>query len=363
MADGIPRVFIGSASESLDIVEVIKDRLTSFADVVAWNDESVFPPNQYLLDSLLGLSKSFDFAILVFGTDDKVISRGGGAMAPRDNVVFELGLFMSQLDRPRTFVLRPSGVRRYRILSDLGGLTLLTYETPPPRKSKDPYTVEEKKKTRVFLDGALKSACDAIVKDLSFRGRRNTPVAGVGLGPGNVLDAVDLVLNEIAEQQGREQTLVITNLAHDMGVTWPTIKNRLIDQTDLRNVTWRTLMVDPASPSVKSVAGAGISCQVAATRIKEIKWAREALNHAQRNRNIKFECRTHKDVPPFHGFLIDSEKLYLTMSKISPNGKYESASSPYWAFIRNAENPSISQPIDAFQSWVDRSWPASTMVR
>ena len=47
--------------------------------------------------------------------------------APRDNIVFELGLFMGALGRSRTFLVQPRGAG-LKVPSDLMGITPLTYE-------------------------------------------------------------------------------------------------------------------------------------------------------------------------------------------------------------------------------------------
>jgi predicted nucleotide-binding protein len=65
--------------------------------------------------------------VLVAGPDDEVTSRGTTAGAPRDNVVFELGLFMGALSRSRTFVCVPGGVA-LKIPSDLKGMTNIKYD-------------------------------------------------------------------------------------------------------------------------------------------------------------------------------------------------------------------------------------------
>jgi predicted nucleotide-binding protein len=67
-----------------------------------------------------------DFAALVFGPDDKVMSRGGEEMAPRDNVIFELGLFMGGLRRERTFVVKEQRTD-IKIPTDLMGMTPIPY--------------------------------------------------------------------------------------------------------------------------------------------------------------------------------------------------------------------------------------------
>jgi predicted nucleotide-binding protein len=48
---------------------------------------------------------SFDFAILVLTPDDLTQSRGKQQPSPRDNVVFELGLFIGALGRDRVFMV------------------------------------------------------------------------------------------------------------------------------------------------------------------------------------------------------------------------------------------------------------------
>ena len=48
---------------------------------------------------------------------------------PRDNALFELGLFMGHLGRERTFVVRPQG-DTVKIPSDLAGVTSAPYEWP-----------------------------------------------------------------------------------------------------------------------------------------------------------------------------------------------------------------------------------------
>jgi predicted nucleotide-binding protein len=363
MSAGIPRVFVGSASESLDVVDVIKERLKSTADVIAWNDESVFPPSQYLLETLLGLSRSFDFAILVFGSDDQVISRGERSAAPRDKVVFELGLFMSQLDRPRTFIVRPAGNVKYRILSDLGGFTSLTYEAPPLRKQKGSVSVDEKRKNTLFLESALQKACSGIVAAINHHGKRRAPDPAAQLGPENVLDVGAKLFEQIDAMQSGESKISVGNIAHDMGVTWPLLKARILDQKQIRNLHWRTLMIDPDSAEVKRVAGGGISTRIARSRIREMEWASDDLDRALRDRNVGFECRTYSEIPTFHGFLLNTESLFLTMSKVQRNGKLESSSSPYWVFRRDTENQQLSHPIEAFQSWFDYTWKRAHRVR
>lgn len=116
-----PVLFLGCSSEALPLATAIKEELAGDKiDARLWSS-GVFGPGGITLDTLLATAKASDFAAFVFGPDDVVISRTKEMDAPRDNVVFELGLFMGQLDRERAFVI--SGPQDIKVPSDLLGLT------------------------------------------------------------------------------------------------------------------------------------------------------------------------------------------------------------------------------------------------
>jgi hypothetical protein len=55
--------------------------------------------------------------------------RNDETLGPRDNVVFELGLFMGRLGRERTFIVRPES-GPLKIPSDLAGMSVASYDWP-----------------------------------------------------------------------------------------------------------------------------------------------------------------------------------------------------------------------------------------
>jgi predicted nucleotide-binding protein len=59
--------------------------------------------------------------------DDMTVSRGLRKKTPRDNVVFELGLFMGAIGRDRTFIVSPRK-NDLKLPTDLLGVTHLSYE-------------------------------------------------------------------------------------------------------------------------------------------------------------------------------------------------------------------------------------------
>jgi hypothetical protein len=123
-----PSVFIGSSSEGLSFARAVRTLLVRDAEITLWN-EGFFRPGSTFIETLVNALPRFDFAILVLTPDDLVESRDVAAFGPRDNVVFELGLFMGRLGRERTFVLHQAGAQM-KMPSDLAGVTMAQYEWP-----------------------------------------------------------------------------------------------------------------------------------------------------------------------------------------------------------------------------------------
>lgn len=123
------RLFIGSSSEELKLAELAKQVLEKDFDVTIWNDtiwdSSVFKINQNFLNDLLKASLQYDFGLLLGTGDDKVEYRGIEMVAPRDNILFELGLFMGRLGISKcAFVVE----KELKLLSDISGITLSSFE-------------------------------------------------------------------------------------------------------------------------------------------------------------------------------------------------------------------------------------------
>jgi len=125
-----PHIFIGSSSESLSVARKIKQALLKCSFTVSlWTDEQIFRLSRTYIESLEKAAQHHDFAILVFQGDDKVRSREKTYMAPRDNVIFEVGLFMGQLGRERTILVGPESLD-VKIPSNLLGLKKLNFSSP-----------------------------------------------------------------------------------------------------------------------------------------------------------------------------------------------------------------------------------------
>lgn len=121
------RVFIASSREALPVAEAVNIRLEHDAKVKLW--DNAFDLSSITLPTLVTRTKETDFAVFVFHKDDKTIIRGNTYSTVRDNVVFELGLFIGALGIERCFVLVPKSVESdFRLPTDLAGLTVASYD-------------------------------------------------------------------------------------------------------------------------------------------------------------------------------------------------------------------------------------------
>ncbi len=124
-----PRIFLGSSAQQAKLLQALTRGLEDVAQVEPWT--ASFNPGTTTLERLLELVHEVDFAAFVFARDDWTTNSpaaselsGAGQASPRDNVVFEAGLFGGVLGMRRTFILHASGAK---LPSDLLGLTLIRY--------------------------------------------------------------------------------------------------------------------------------------------------------------------------------------------------------------------------------------------
>lgn len=121
-----PVMFIGSSSEGLVTARRLAAALESkHLSVRIWSND-IFAASDTTIESLEQAATEVDFAILVLTPDDTTTSRGKRRAAPRDNVVYELGLFGGALGRKRTFMVVETTTKQ-KIPTDLLGVTALGY--------------------------------------------------------------------------------------------------------------------------------------------------------------------------------------------------------------------------------------------
>jgi hypothetical protein len=125
------RLFIISASEQLPVVVAARAQLQRALQqqchVKPWN--LAFDLSAAYIESLERAADEADFALVLLGGDDVTISREKKQPSPRDNVTFELGLFMGRLGRERCYLLREDKAD-LKLCSDLAGVKSASFTKP-----------------------------------------------------------------------------------------------------------------------------------------------------------------------------------------------------------------------------------------
>jgi hypothetical protein len=152
-----PRIFLGSSGKQAELLDALTRGLEDVAHVEPWTTS--FQPGTTTLGRLLELTREVDYAAFAFAQDDWTTpnaatadaagSEGSGLASPRDNVVFEAGLFGGVLGMRRTFILHARGAK---LPTDLLGLTCVRYDaaTEPEMRA-----VVEKLRKAIESEGRL----------------------------------------------------------------------------------------------------------------------------------------------------------------------------------------------------------------
>lgn len=120
-----PSLFIASSVEGLTVADAINLNLDHDTQNTLWRS-GTFKLGSNSLNDLTSKSSAVDFAVFVFTPDDLATIRKKEEYIARDNVVFELGLFIGSLGRDRCYVVKPRGIEMH-LPSDLLGITTADY--------------------------------------------------------------------------------------------------------------------------------------------------------------------------------------------------------------------------------------------
>jgi hypothetical protein len=149
-----PRIFLGSSGKQEELLEALTRGLQDVAHVDPWT--TAFHPGTTTLERLLELAHEVDFAAFAFARDDwtttsppAAAATGSAQASPRDNVVFEAGLFGGALGMRRVFILHASGSK---LPSDLLGLTCVRYGEATPSEMD---TVNQKLRKAIENEGRV----------------------------------------------------------------------------------------------------------------------------------------------------------------------------------------------------------------
>jgi molybdopterin converting factor small subunit len=125
-------IFIASTNEKASVAFRIKgilDDLKQFK-TTTWK-YGAFRSGDYPMEVLERQLEANDFAIVLLTPDDITLSRGQTSESPRDNIVFEIGLFMGALGRKNVFCLFDEN-SEIKIPSDLKSMTMIPYRSERP---------------------------------------------------------------------------------------------------------------------------------------------------------------------------------------------------------------------------------------
>lgn len=130
-SSALPTLFIASSSEGLGVAGDVQELLEQDCHATVWN-QGVFRPSDVVLQRLVQAAQQHEFGLFVFTPDDRLHLRGGEVQVVRDNVVFEMGLFVGTVGARRCFHVVPRGLPDMHLPSDLLGVLAVDYPTNRP---------------------------------------------------------------------------------------------------------------------------------------------------------------------------------------------------------------------------------------
>lgn len=122
-------MFIGSSSEGLELTKVIAARLRAAYPTIkqrCWWHGEVFRHAETFIESLERESKAATCAVFVVTPDDEATIRKQERRIPRDNVIFEYGLFAALCGRSRVAIIQVDGAK---LPTDLSGMSVAPVQT------------------------------------------------------------------------------------------------------------------------------------------------------------------------------------------------------------------------------------------
>lgn len=140
----------------MSTTRAISTNLEHEYEVTPWSSGS-FSLSSTTINELVTKSSTTDFSVFVFQPDDLIESIGKQEHVVRDNVLFELGLFIGAIGVKRSFIVKPRG-EELKLPSDLLGITLAEYDAQRSDKN---------------IDAALVPACHKMDTAMKSQGRLN----------------------------------------------------------------------------------------------------------------------------------------------------------------------------------------------
>ncbi len=128
-ANDRPSIFMIATKNRLEVAKALKLALLRDFAVELWSDEELVRPGDYPLETLHGIARSADFAIVLAHPGDLDDARDRMGEEEWSTVRFELGYLMAELGRHRTLLMIPDGGEgaTYPLFK---GMQPMTYDLP-----------------------------------------------------------------------------------------------------------------------------------------------------------------------------------------------------------------------------------------
>lgn len=306
MNDYKPRIFIASSVEGLDVAYALQELLDYNAECTVW-DQDVFSPSSNTLLDLVNRSQNSDFGIFVFTFDDTARISDTKEYVVRDNVLFELGLFIGTIGLNRCFFVYPRDIEDFHLPTDLMGITPLKYYSKRqdgnikaalgPVSNQINKTIKKVGAHKIEVNQPLKQQISVAGLNSFFTNRddykvyrkdfstidkyintaqKSIVLVGISLSTGIEFDDICSVLKErISSQDDFQITISLLNPYQEE--LFLSLKSMFgIEHTELQNQTKRALR-----------------------KLQELK---NTLNNHQKNR---FTIKMHKTLPFGSAILLD----------------------------------------------------------
>ena len=120
-------MFIASSTDHLDLAYAAQEGLEHDVEPTVWT-QGVFTLSRSTMSGLLDVVGESDFGLFVFAPSDITAINEAEQQTVRDNVIFELGLFIGRLGQERCFIVMPRNVDDLHLPTDLVGVTIATFD-------------------------------------------------------------------------------------------------------------------------------------------------------------------------------------------------------------------------------------------
>lgn len=133
-----PFLFIGSSTEAKGICDHFVEELGDHAHCVPWYCAPEFKErgSATTFDSLCTAANEYDFAVFLLTPDDRIQHRGKRRFVARDNVVCELGLFLSAIGPGRVLAYVQRTEDELQVPSDVQSVNMPRFEYCPNDRRK-----------------------------------------------------------------------------------------------------------------------------------------------------------------------------------------------------------------------------------